>query len=86
MVNVHTSSFRPSSTTYIVALAWQRDESRFHEDCVLIPTVELESFAKDDGYGHLAFEFRPGAADDRLSRYRAPLAHLEQRVLAKFQR
>jgi hypothetical protein len=80
-VDVYSSSFRPSPTTYIVVLAWLRDESRFHEECLVIPSTELRSLAKDDGYGHLSFDFRPGAgSDDRLVTYRAPLTELQRRV------
>jgi hypothetical protein len=60
VVDVHERSFRESPTTYFVVLAWLGDESRFHEDCLLIPSMDLRSFARQDHYGHMAFEFHPG--------------------------
>lgn len=60
VVDVHEHSFRESPTTYFVVLAWLSDESRFHEDCLLIPSMDLRSFSRDDHYGHLAFEFHVG--------------------------
>ena len=56
-VNVRGSSFRPSPTTFFVVLAWLRDESRFHERCLLIPSEKVREFARDDGNGHLTFDF-----------------------------
>jgi hypothetical protein len=60
-VNVRASSFRPSATTFFVVLAWLRDESVFHEECLLIPSLELREFLHDDGSGHLEFVWHPGA-------------------------
>ena len=59
-VNVRASSFRPSAMTYFVVLAYQRDAGRFHAECLLIPSPDIESFAHPDGKGHLEFDFRPG--------------------------
>ncbi len=71
------SSFRPAPTTYIVVVAWLRDEARFHEECLLIPSVELLNFVNDDGSGHLSFAFDPGsAAQPQLDAYRRRLAEL----------
>jgi hypothetical protein len=76
-VHVYASSFRPSATTYFVVLAWLRDEARFHEECLLIPTLELLDFAHDDGYGHVTFEFHPGSATNgRLDSYGRSLVDL----------
>ena len=80
-VNVRESSFRPSPTTFFVVLAWLRDESRFHERCLLIPSIELRDFARDDGYGHLALEWHLGStADGRLDKYRSGLDELRNLV------
>jgi hypothetical protein len=80
-VNVYASSFRPSPTTYFVVLAWLRDQARFHEDCLLIPSVELLEFAHDDGYGHITFEFHPGStAQGRLGSFRVQLTALRAAI------
>ena len=78
VVDVHEHSFRESPTTHIVVLAWLSDESRFHDDCLLIPSMDLRSFARDDHYGHLAFEFHVGIA----SKYRVERDELCRRIEA----
>src|SRR5260370_35205572 len=60
-VNVRGSSFRPSPTTFFTGLAWLRDESRFHEEFLLIPSMALREFLKDDGRGHLQLVWHPGS-------------------------
>jgi hypothetical protein len=60
-VAVRALSFRPAQTTYFVVLAWMREETRFHEDCLVIPSEELTSISGRDVYGHLKFEFHPGS-------------------------
>jgi hypothetical protein len=80
-VNVLASSFRPFPTTYFVILAWRRDESRFHDEFLLIPSVELSEFARDDGRGHISFQFHAGSsAGDRLHKYRLGLDELRSLV------
>jgi hypothetical protein len=80
-VNVYASSFRASPTTYFVVLAWLRDESRFHEECLLIPSLQLPNVAHDEGYGHLEFEFRPGSkGQGQLDAYKYGLNQLLNRV------
>ncbi len=80
-VNVHASSFRPSPTTYFVVLAWLRDEARFHEECLLIPSVELVNFAHDDGKGHIEFVFHPRSnRKGRLERFRQNLSNLRSEI------
>jgi hypothetical protein len=81
-VNVRASSFRPSATTCFVVLAWLRDESRFHEEFLLIPSVELRDVAREDGYGHITFQFHPDAtAQDPLSEFKFALNGLRKLVL-----
>jgi hypothetical protein len=76
-VAVRQLSFRPAPSTYFVVLAWQREEGRFHEECLVIPSEELPSIAGRDVYGHLKFEFHPGSATKgRLDEYRYPLLTL----------
>jgi hypothetical protein len=80
-VDVFASSFRPWPSTYFVVLGWHRDESRFHDEFLLIPSMELRDFAWDDGRGHLQFHFHAGsAADDRLHKYRHGLVQLRTLV------
>jgi hypothetical protein len=80
-VNVYRPSFRPAPTTFIVVLAWLRDQSRFHDDCLLVPTVELVDIAHDDGNGHLAFDWLPGSATpDPFVKYRVASNDLRARV------
>jgi hypothetical protein len=80
-VNVRASSFRPAPSTYIVVIAWLRDQSRFHEDCLLIPSIELVDIARDDSYGHLTFDWhlRTGTPS-ALDKYRHVLKDLQTRV------
>jgi hypothetical protein len=80
-VNVYGPSFRPAPSTFIVVLAWLRDQSRFHDDCLLIPTVELVDIAHDDGNGHLAFDWLPrSATPDPFAKYRVSINALRARV------
>jgi hypothetical protein len=80
-VNVHAASFRPRPSTYFVVLGWQRDESRFHQEFLLIPSMELSDFARDDGRGHISFQFHADSiARDRLRKYRYELNELRHLV------
>jgi hypothetical protein len=75
-VAVRGLSFRPAPTTYFAVLAWRRDEGRFHDECLVIPSEELRGFAYESE-GHLKFEFHPGSATQgRLDRFRHPLSTL----------
>jgi hypothetical protein len=76
-VNVYGPSFRPAPSTFIVVLAWRRDQSRFHEDALLIPSAELSSLVHDDGYGHLSFDWLPrSVTPSHLDKYRLVLSEL----------
>jgi hypothetical protein len=77
-VSVHASSFRPSPTTYFVVLAWLRDQARFHEECLLIPSEEFRSICQpEETGGQLKFEWHPGSrAQSRLDKYRNRLSDL----------
>jgi hypothetical protein len=80
-VNVYGSSFRPSPTTYIVVLAWHRDQLRFDGNCLLIPSERLLDFARDNGYGHLWFEWHPGSvAPSDLSPFLVSLTALQTEI------
>jgi hypothetical protein len=81
-VTVLESSFRPSPTTCFVVLAWLRDESRFHEECLLIPSEDIRTVCgPSDRDGHLKFDWHPGSpARGGLDAYRMSLASLLSRV------
>jgi hypothetical protein len=81
-INIRVSSFRPSPTTYFVVLAWLREESRFHEDCLLIPSDDFRSISQPaETYGHLKFEWHPGSTrQDRLQKYQVALNQLRSLV------
>jgi len=73
-VYVRGSSFRPASTTFICVLGWERDERRFAEDALLIPSLDVAALARAEGEW-LVLELAPGGVRHRrLERYRAPLA------------
>jgi hypothetical protein len=80
-VNIRGSSFRPSPTTFFTVLAWLRDNSQFHEEVLLIPSMELREFLRDDGNGHLEFVWHPGSTSrGRLNRYEHRLIDLRNAV------
>jgi hypothetical protein len=79
-VDVYASSFRPRPSTYFVVLAWRPDESRFHQDFLLIPSMELRDFGNDYGR-HIQFRFHADStAKDRLRKYRHGLEELRSLV------
>ena len=84
-VNIRESSFRPSPTTYFVVLAWPRDEARFHEECLLIPSEEFRGICQpQETHGQLKFEWHPGStAHSHLDRYRLRLNQLRNKVILK---
>jgi hypothetical protein len=80
-VNVRGLSFRSSPATFFAVLGWLRDESRFHERCMLIPSEKVREFAHDDGHGHLEFEFHADSTGSPgLAKYQIELAELRHRV------
>ena len=80
-VNIHRPSFRPAPATLLVVLAWHRDQARFHEDCLLIPSVELAEIAHDDGFRHLTFDWLPrSSVPTLLDKYRVALGDLPARM------
>jgi hypothetical protein len=81
-VSVLASSFRPSPTTFIVVLAWQKDERRFHDECLLIPSDDLRSLCEPSELGgHLSFDWHPvSRVQTQLDRYRAPTSALPSQL------
>jgi hypothetical protein len=77
-INIRASSFRPSPTTFFVVLAWLRDESRFHEECLLIPSQEFREVCQpEESNGQLKFEWHPGSkGQTRLHSYHTSAAVL----------
>src|SRR5205823_2814109 len=46
---VGKATFVPAPTTYLVGLAWRPDTNTFVDECLLVPSMELESVAIDTG-------------------------------------
>jgi hypothetical protein len=84
-INIRESSFHPSSTTHFVVLAWLREENRFHEDCLLIPSTLVRSVCQPwDLDGHLTFDWYPGsAAQNHLNQFRTPIHGLRDEILER---
>jgi hypothetical protein len=76
-VTALASSLRPSATTYFVVLAWRRDERRFHDECLLVPSEMLRAIAGEDSFGHIKFEWHPGSVTKGgLDPFRIPIDQL----------
>ncbi len=80
-VLVNRSNFVAAPSTLLVALAWILPERRFHESCLLMPTVELPSIAGTSGR-YYELHFRPAGSSEpsRLDRYRLPLDSLGEAI------
>ena len=81
-VTIHLSSFRRSPSTYLVALAWLREENRFHEECLLIPTEELQAICRPHEFeNHMSFDWHPGSrTGTQLDPYRRSITTLSSSV------
>ena len=80
-VTARASSLQIAPSTYFVVLAWQRDEGRFLDECLQIPSERLSDIASEDAYGHVKFEFRPdSAAYGRLDQFRRRLPELKDEI------
>ena len=84
-VNVRALSFRPSPSTHFVVLAWLREENRFHQDCLLIPSKEFRDVCQpEEVNGQLKFEWNPlTQVRSRLVRYRTSLPALRSEILSR---
>jgi hypothetical protein len=77
-VYVRRSSFRPSATTLICVLGWNRDSIQFEGECLLIPSAELAGVGRVEG-DWITLEIEPGSVRHRrLERYRVPLLSIGQ--------
>ena len=77
-VYVRRSSFRPSATTFICVLGWNRDSIQFEGECLLMPSADLAGVGRVEG-DWITLEVEPGSVRHRrLERYRVPLLSLGQ--------
>ena len=82
-VHIRSSSLRPSASTYLCVLSWDRAGDSFGSDCLLIPSLVLEGLARPEGQW-LVLELQPGSPTHRkLDQYRTPLGSLGSVVEAK---
>lgn len=73
-VYVRRSSFRPSPSTWVSVLGWNRDAGRFEDDLLLIPSGDIASIARVEGEW-MMLELEPGGVKHRrLDGYRTSLA------------
>jgi len=74
-VHLRRSSFRPSASTYVCVLGWNRAGS-FDDSCLLIPSDAVADLARVEGEW-LVLELEPGAEHHlRLDEYRTVLSTL----------
>jgi hypothetical protein len=75
-VDLDLASFSSSATTWMVVVAWDRDESAFRSECLVIPSLEVGGIVAPYR-GHLRFPYSPHSGrPGRLDPYRRPLAKL----------
>lgn len=81
-VHVYASSFQPSPTTYFVVLAWLRNEGRFHDECLLIPSTAIADLCGPiDSNGHMSFNWHPGSiTNGQLDPYRKQRSTVQSAV------
>jgi hypothetical protein len=81
-VTIHASSFRPSASIYLVALAWLREEDRFHDECLFIPSEELRAVCRPHEFGnHMSFDWHPRSPEHTdLDRYRTQTTAMRSNV------
>jgi hypothetical protein len=81
-IDIDLASFRPSPTTWVVGVAWDRDAKTFRSECLVIASLEVGQIIPPYR-GHLRFPFNPDGGWGRLAPYRQPLAGLGQLMAAK---
>ncbi len=82
-IDIDLASFRPSPTTWIVAVAWDRNATSFRDECLVIPSLEVGQIVPPYR-GHLRFPYHPDSPLrwGRLTSYRRPLAELGRLIAA----
>src|SRR5207253_6303922 len=79
-VAIHKATFRPAPTTFVLVLAWIAEPPRFADECLVVPTLDLPSIAREDAT-HWRLNFRPNSPERTpLDPYRRPLSTLGQIV------
>jgi hypothetical protein len=74
------SSFRPSASTFICVLGWDRVGRRFADSCLLIPSMDIANLARVESEW-LVLEVEPGSGRHRrLDRFASKLEMLGQAV------
>jgi hypothetical protein len=83
-IDIDLASFRPSATTWVVGVAWDRDAKRFRDECLVIPSLDVDRIVPPYR-GHLRFPYFPDSPLKwgRLTPYRRPLADLGALMAAK---
>lgn len=75
-IHVRKSTFLPAPTTFVAGMAWLPGESRFAEECLIVPTERFVDVAVDDG-DHWVLNFHPESPErTRLDPYRHRLAEV----------
>jgi len=75
-VDIDLASFRPAADVWVVVVAWDRDRRAFHDECLVIPSLEADR-AAPPYRGHLRFPYAPGSRrHGRLDPFRRPLTDL----------
>ncbi len=76
-VQVNRADFIASPTTFIAAVAWIASEKRFHETCLLVPSIALPDIAGTSGDSY-ELHFRPDGSSEpsKVDRYRLCLESL----------
>jgi hypothetical protein len=80
-VTARSASFHSSPATYFVVFGWLREQKRFHEECLLIPSEEFRAVCRPSDDGTLKFDWHPGSkAGSHLDGYRHAVTELRTRV------
>jgi hypothetical protein len=75
-ISIRKASFLPAPSTYLVALAFQPEQKRFEDECLVVPSEQLLEVAVDSGE-HWVLNFRPHSQErSSLDPYRHPLSTL----------
>jgi len=81
-INIRASSFRASPTAYFVVLAWLREEHRFHEDCLFIPSDRMRRVCQPSELdGHITFDWTPASGrQSHVDPFRIPIRTLRVEI------